>query len=402
MRILHIVGSINPAAGGPTEAIRMIIHYRPPGYDAEVVTLDNPDAPFLKDFPFTIHALGNARKSWYSPRLVPWLKANRDRFDGVLVHGLWEYTGLASLIALRGHRPYMVFTHGMLDPYFKRAFRLKHLKKWLYWVPVQYWVLRAAERVLFTTELERDLARQSFWLWRWDSMVVSYGADPQMPEIQKLTPAFYAHCPGLPASGAAGVPASRLLLYLGRIDQKKGCDLLVQAFAAVAPGSPDLHLIMAGPDPRGWRRELQAIAVAAGVADRVHWPGMLRGDAKWGAFAACDAFVLPSHQENFGIAVAEALACGRPVLISDQVNIAPEIAADGCGLVEPDTLAGTVRLLQRWLALTPDERAAMAAQAHTTFMRRYDMRRNSAVILRTFEQLNQRAAGLPSNLPETH
>ena len=114
---------------------------------------------------------------------------------------------------------------------------------------------------------------------------------------------------------------------------------------------------------------------------------MLKGDAKWGAFAICDAFVLPSHQENFGIAVAEALACGRPVLISDQVNIAPEIAADGCGLVEPDTLEGTTRLLERWLALRPDEREAMRKQALATFAKRYDMRRNCALILRTFEQL---------------
>jgi glycosyltransferase involved in cell wall biosynthesis len=114
---------------------------------------------------------------------------------------------------------------------------------------------------------------------------------------------------------------------------------------------------------------------------------MLSGAAKWGAFAICDAFVLPSHQENFGIAVAVALACGRPVLISDQINIAPEIAADGCGLVEPDTLDGTILLLERWLALDADERAAMRKQARATFAKRYDMRRNSAFILRTFEQL---------------
>jgi hypothetical protein len=88
MRILHIVGSINPAAGGPTEAIRMIVRYRPPGYEAEVVTLDSPDAPFLNDFPFKVHALGAKKKHWYSPKLIPWLRANRDRFDGVLVHGV--------------------------------------------------------------------------------------------------------------------------------------------------------------------------------------------------------------------------------------------------------------------------------------------------------------------------
>lgn len=394
MRILHIVGSINPAAGGPTEAIRMIIHYRPPGYEAEVVTLDSPDSSFLQEFPFKIHALGTKKKSWYSPRLIPWLNANRHRFDGVIVHGLWEFTGLASLIAFAGRLPYLVFTHGMLDPYFKRRYHLKHLKKWIYWILVQYWVLRAATRVMFTTELERDLATESFWLWRWDPMVVSYGADPQLPEMEALTPAFYERCPSIRSGDAAhsGGTAQRFLLFLGRIDPKKGCDLLLEAFAATAKDHPDLHLVMAGPDPKGWRKELQPITDNAGLSDRVHWPGMLVGPAKWGAFALCDAFVLPSHQENFGIAVAEALACGRPVLISNQVNIAPEIVADGCGFAEPDTLAGTVRLLERWLALQPQERDAMRAQARVTFSTRYDMRRNSALILRTFEHLQAKTS----------
>ncbi len=106
-----------------------------------------------------------------------------------------------------------------------------------------------------------------------------------------------------------------------------------------------------------------------------------------------DAFILPSHQENFGIAVAEALACGRPVLISDQINIAPEIEADGCGIVEHDTLAGTTQLLERWLALNSEERDAMQQQAKITFARRYDMRRNSALILRIFERLRTQPPG---------
>jgi glycosyltransferase involved in cell wall biosynthesis len=364
----------------------MIIRYRPPGYEAEVVTLDSPDAPFLKDFPFEVHALGSKKKHWYSPKLVPWLRANRDRFDGVLVHGLWEYTGLAAMIAFRGHRPYMVFTHGMLDPYFKRRFPLKHIKKWIYWITVQYWVLRGAERVLFTTDVERDLATETFWLSHWDPLVVSYGADPQLPDLEQLLPAFYAHCPGL----HSGEQGQRFLLFLGRIDPKKGCDLLLGAFAEIAGLHPELHLVMAGPSTGHWRHELQAITDQTGVGDRVHWPGMLLGDAKWGAFAACDAFVLPSHQENFGIAVAEALACGRPVLISDQINIASELAEDGCGLVEPDTAEGTKRLLERWLALDEDQREAMRQQALITFATRYDMRRNSALILRTFEHLHAR------------
>jgi glycosyltransferase involved in cell wall biosynthesis len=113
---------------------------------------------------------------------------------------------------------------------------------------------------------------------------------------------------------------------------------------------------------------------------------MLQGDAKWGAFHAAEAFVLPSHQENFGIAVAEALACSKPVLLSDKVNIAAEIAADGAGLMEPDTQAGALRLLERWIAMPMAERRAMAARARECFQQRYDMRENAKKVVQVFER----------------
>ena len=392
MRILHIVGSISPAAGGPTEAIRMLIEHAPTGYASEVVTLNNPAEPFLASFPFNITALGSAKKSWYVPALTRWLKANRDRFDGVMLHGLWEYTGVAVLRSIAGHKPYVVFPHGMLDPYFKHAFPAKHAKKWIYWLLNEYWLLRSAFRVLFTTAVERDLAQQSFWLSQWTPMVVALGAEPPPHDPSISIPAFYERCPE--------VHGKRFLLFLGRINPKKGCDLLLNAFTAfdpIAMDDPDLHLVMAGPDSDNWSHELRKRVDNSGFASRVHWPGMLLGEPKWGAFAACEAFVLTSHQENFGIAVVEALACGKPVLISNQINIAPDIEFDGCGLVEPDTSEGATRLLHRWLALTPDQRAAMSQQALITFANRYDMRHNAATILRVFEQAPHAA---PNSLAE--
>jgi glycosyltransferase involved in cell wall biosynthesis len=98
---------------------------------------------------------------------------------------------------------------------------------------------------------------------------------------------------------------------------------------------------------------------------------MLRGDLKWGAFYASDAFVLPSHQENFGIAVAEALGCGLPVLISDKVNIWREVQSDGAGLVGPDTADGTEHNLRRWLALDSLARRSMREAARASFERRF-------------------------------
>jgi glycosyltransferase involved in cell wall biosynthesis len=378
MRILHIVGTISPAAGGPTEVIRTLVRFAPPGYESEVATLDDPTSPFLSKLGFPVHALGSARKKWYVPAFSDWLAANRTRFDGVMVHGLWEYTGLAAMRTLAGKTPYVVFTHGMLDPYFKHAHPKKHLKKWVYWLPFEYWVLRRAFRALFTTQIEAELARQTFWLNHWQPMVVAIGAEPPPSDTAKLLATFHAHSPEL-----AG---KRFLLFLGRIDPKKGCDLLVSAFAeVVASQYRELHLVMAGPDVTNWQQELQRVAEQAGCGDRVHWPGMLTGEVKWGAMAASEVFALTSHQENFGIAIVEALASGKPVLITRPVNISPDIEADGCGYVEADTLEGAKRLLQRWLATCSEERAAMAKRALTTFAARYDMRKNAETILRVFE-----------------
>jgi glycosyltransferase involved in cell wall biosynthesis len=377
MRILHIVGTVSPAAGGPTEVIRMLVRYAPPGYTSELATLDDPAAPFLRDLPFRVHALGGPQRRWFRPALLQWLRKNRDRFDGVIVHGLWEFTGLAAHLTTAKKPGYVVFTHGMLDPYFKRAFPAKHLKKWLYWLPAEYWVLRGARRVLFTTAAERDLAAQSFWLHRWTPMVVPIGAEAPPPDTTALLSAFQSACPQ--------VAGRRFLLFLGRINEKKGCDLLVRAFANLSAAHPDLHLVMAGPDPSHWRERLEALAADCNCAHRIHWPGLLLGDAKWGAFAACEAFVLPSHQENFGVAVVEALASSRPVLLTHPVNIAQDLEADGSALVEDDTEQGVTRLLTRWLALTPADRAEMSTRARESFLRRYDMRRNAEAILRVFE-----------------
>jgi glycosyltransferase involved in cell wall biosynthesis len=379
MRILHVIPSLDPATGGPTEVVRVLLHWGPEDYAQEVVTLDDPSAPFLRELRAPVHGLG-PRTSVYgrNEKLIPWLEANRERFDGVVVHGMWQYTGYAVWRTMRGRVPYVVFPHGMLDPYFKRAFPLKHLKKWLYWLPVEHRVLRGADRVLFTCEVEAELAKQSFWLHRWKASVSPFGTIPPEgdPELQRE--AFFAICPA--------ARRRRLVLFLGRVDRKKGCDLLVDAFVKLAAREPELDLVMAGPDPQNWRAELVRGAEAAGVADRIHWPGMLRGDAKWGAFHAAEVFALPSHQENFGIAVVEALVCGTPVLLSDKVNIAADIAADGAGLMEDDTTAGTERLLEQWLAIPALERESIAVRARDCFHRRYDMRENAKTVVRVFER----------------
>jgi glycosyltransferase involved in cell wall biosynthesis len=100
---------------------------------------------------------------------------------------------------------------------------------------------------------------------------------------------------------------------------------------------------------------------------------MLTGNLKWGAFSAAEAFILPSHQENFGIAVAEALAAGVPVLISNRVNIYREVEADNAGYVDTDDLAGTTRLVERWIRTSPLEQQAMRESARQCFAQRFEI-----------------------------
>jgi glycosyltransferase involved in cell wall biosynthesis len=316
-----------------------------------------------------------------SPALLEWLQKNVTRFDGVVINSIWTYPSVAASKAARGKVPYVVFTHGMLDPYFKRKYPLKHLKKYLYW-PIQYPVLRDAERVLFTSPLERDLAPQSFWPNNWKSLVVPYGTGEPAFEPEKQTAAFYEV---LPALGGR-----RYMLFLSRIHEKKGCDLLVQAFANVAKVHPDIDLVIAGPDQEGLVAKLQQMTRDLGIEARVHWPGMLIGDAKYGAMRNSEAFILPSHQENFGVVVAESLACGRPVLISNQVNIWPEIEEEAVGLVAPDTLEGTEELLRKWLAMPIEKQQEMAAKALPVFRRRYSMTSCAAAIKELFESFSKK------------
>ena len=113
----------------------------------------------------------------------------------------------------------------------------------------------------------------------------------------------------------------------------------------------------------------------------------LDAEARWGAFAAAESFVLPSHQENFGIAVAEALSCGTPALISDKVNIWREVEAGGAGIVAPDTLEGACALLQTWKEMPVEQQREMRRRARECFLRQFEVSNASRTLVRTLSNI---------------
>jgi glycosyltransferase involved in cell wall biosynthesis len=370
MKILHVISSMDPNGGGPVESVRQLggAHVSS-GHRVEIASLDAPTAAFLRHSTLPVHALGPGHSRYaFSSRFGPWMRANGGKYDAVIVSGIWQYHSYATWRALRkSNTPYVVYPHGMLDPWFKRTYPLKHLKKWMYWPWAEYRVLRDAQAVLFTCEEERRLARDSFWMYHCNEIVVSYGTSKSQGDPQSELKEFFAHHPGL--------TGKKLVLFIGRIHPKKGCDLLIEAFSRVLRPRPDWHLVIAGPDQVGWREKLNDRAAQLGLGSRMTWTGMLGGAMKWGALRAAEIFVLPSHQENFGIAVAEALSASVPVLISNKVNIWREIERDRAGLVSEDTLDGTCTLLQTYVEMPAEKKRAMRRAAERCFEQRFEIKR---------------------------
>ncbi len=370
MKILHVISSVNPAGGGPIEGIRQLgTVLSAAGHSVEVASLDPPNAPFLADCKLPVHPLGPSKLGYaFTPAFIPWMRANHSRYDAVVVNGIWQYHSFGTWRALhKSSTPYVLFTHGMLDPWFKRQYPLKHLKKWMYWPWAEYRVLRDARAVLFTCEEERAQARLSFWMYQCNEIVVSYGTAAPKGDPQFEINEFFSRYPDL--------RGKKLALFMGRIHPKKGCDLAIEAFAKVLRPHPEWHLVMAGPDQVGWQEQLNYRAAQLGIASRITWAGMVSGAAKWGALRASEVFLLPSHQENFGIAVAEALAAGLPALISNKVNIWREIETCAAGIVADDDLPGACEQLQAYLNLPDEKKQAMHAAARECFDRNFEIGR---------------------------
>ena len=359
MKIIHVIPSISVHSGGPIEGVVQLSSILSSlGHEVTVVSCGSSavDSPLFHPSVKVLLLGPSYLKYKFSFNLIPWLKDNLHNYDAAIINGLWQFPGLALFIAsLNNKIPYFVFTHGMLDPWFKKRYPLKHLKKLIYWNLFEYRILRDAKSVIFTCKEEGLLAAQSFAKYDVRESICAYGISPPPSSEAKLAKDFLLKFPNL--------INKKLILFMGRIHEKKGCDLLIEAFSSIADRDSSLHLVICGPDSSGLMAQLKLKSIKLKIEDRVTWTGIVVGDLKWGAFYAADIFCLPSHQENFGIVVAEALACSKPVLISNKVNIWREIQACDAGFVEDDTLQGTIQLFENWLNADEIVRAKMRLNA---------------------------------------
>jgi glycosyltransferase involved in cell wall biosynthesis len=348
MRILNVTQSYAPfyEFGGPPEKVRALseglVHL---GNEVTVLTADwgverrlaeLPGEPPTENSPFGkkrdvqgVNAIYlpnwlHFRAASWNPALPRYLWARLQNFDVVHIFGLYDLLGARTAAAAQRRKiPYIVEPIGMFVP-IVRSFFLKRL----YHRTFGRELLQNAAAIVATAEQEKDelmsggIAQEKIVLRR-----NGVAAPAKMPD-----PGMFRKSLGLPAE-------ARLILFLGRISQKKSPDLLLQAFAQIAAAEANAHLAFVGPDESGMRGKLQTMAAQFRMGQRVHFTGPLTGELKWAAYRDAEIFVLPSQNENFGNTAAEAVAAGTPVVVTRQCGIAPLLDGAGGVVVEHDAAA---------------------------------------------------------------
>lgn len=344
MNILHVIANLAPRYGGPSKAcVEMARAVAALGHKVSIYTT-NQDGSDVLPVPIDRPVIDGGVEIRYFPIQHPkfwgtsWsmaraLESNLTNYDIVHIHSLYMFHDLITGHICRKKKiPYMIRPHGSLDPFLYRRHRLRKaiMENWF-----ENRNIKGASAIHFTTEEEMELARPH--IFDRPGVVVPNGLN--MNDYMALPPrgSFRQRHPQ--------IADKRIILFLGRLNFKKGLDILVPAFARVLESFSDVHLVIAGPDNEGYGLKVRNWLGERSLFDKATFTGMLNGQDKLAAFCDAEIFVLPSYTENFGISVLEAMACGVPVVLSDKVNTWREIKGAGAGLVispEPEPLAKAI------------------------------------------------------------
>ncbi|MCC7007747.1 MAG: glycosyltransferase [Acidobacteria bacterium] len=341
--VLHVIPSVAPRDGGPSAAVLgMGRALRTLGWDAQIATTDADGRTRLPvDLGRTVdhhgvptiffaRALGVGFK--WSPALAQWLRQHVTDYDVVHVHAVFSHSSMAAGRACQAAAvPYLVRPLGTLDPW---SLGRKAWRKRLLMAGAGRRLLRGAAAMHYTTDEEGRLAETALrGLPR--PIVVPNGVDDEWFQV-----------------GPAGANVTPRLLSMSRLDPKKGIDRLIAAFHSIAdePHARAWRLTIAGDGEPSYVSTLRALARDGAGRGRIDFPGWVHGRDKRALLAASALFVLASRQENFGIAAAEALAAGLPVVLSAGVNLAHDVRAAGAGWTAGETteaLADVLSLAMR-------------------------------------------------------
>ena len=372
-----MVPSISLLRGGPSVSVPALCRALSEAGAHVTLVTTNDDGPGKSTAPLGVPMDGGGYECLHfsrqfatytvTPPLLRWLERNGKRYDVIHVHGVFNYVSdLAPRVAWRIQRPYGISPRGSLAAWGMSMRR-----------PL-------AKRLLLTMLIRRNFRHATF---------AHFTSDQERRQSQcHIHPSRACVIPnGVPVPVTFGPRMERSdgilrLLFVSRIDPIKGLELLLEAVAAAGHRERGIELTVAGTGSEAYVASLKALAVRLNVANKVRWVGFIEGPAKETALAQADAFVLPSWNESFGMAVAEALAAGVPVVVSDQVGISPAIAEAGAGLVvacRVDALASALEAL----ILHPENHRRMGENGRRLAIAHYSLPTTARRMIALYEQI---------------
>ena len=337
MKVLHVIPSVALYRGGPSVVIRAITRgLARQGIETHVATTDdNKPAPLevpldrpVEEDGITYHYFPSQTRFYLcSLPFTNWLWSCAGKYDVIHIHAVFSYcSNVAAWIAYCKRVPYIIRPLGVLNRWgFENR---RPVLKRLSFALIEKSLLGRAAAVQYTTEQERDEAADLKFAHY--PVVIPNPVD--LPDAGNVRQGeFRAQYPEL--------TGREIVLFLSRIDPKKGIDLLLPAFRDVLRKDAAVTLVIAGDGDSSLVRNLRRLASELGIEGSVLWPGFLTGSKRMAAFADADIFVLPSYSENFGMAPVEAMRMGIPVVVTDQVGIHKEVSEGRAGIVTPPAIA---------------------------------------------------------------
>ncbi|CAA6826022.1 MAG: Glycosyltransferase [uncultured Sulfurovum sp.] len=360
LKILRIIPTMDPKKGGVAEAARQsAILMSQEGINIDILCFDEQSETWMNNEEFKTIGLGQYLSYFaINFKYLPWLFKNISKYDLVIIDGLWLFHLLGGYVAKFKNIPYLVYTHGMLDPYFNEN-KLKYLKKLPFWFLIDRNILNMASAVVYTCEEEKLISKKSFPLYSPKEYVVTLGIEKSITKSVVLEDLFF--------NTFSELTDKKVVLYLSRVHPKKGLDLLIESVNQKKDLLKKHVFVIAGSGDEKYIIQLKNLIKKYKLENYFKWVGNLSGDLKWSAFYSADTFILPSHSENFGIVVAESLSLKTPVLITNKVNIYHEIESFNAGIVVNDTIDGINSLLEQYINLHDEEYKDMALNAINCF-----------------------------------
>ncbi len=384
LRVLHVIPAVAPRYGGPALTMRhMAAGLAALGVRVDVATttadgerdLGMPlGRPVVEDGARYFYFPRQRPRGWtYSAPLARWLRAHAADYDLLHVHGAFTYSTLAACRAARRvGRPYVLEPCGTLNSW---GLAQKRWKKLPYYALIERRNLQSAEAIHAASPLEAA-----------ELIPLGLGAKVRVIPLSCDLPPLRSR-PARPG-------ASPRLLTLSRLHPVKGLPVLFEALALLkAEGGPQVRLTIAGQGEAVYAAQLRAEAAALGLAGQVTFAGFVEGRAKADLLAAADLFVLPSHAENFGLAAAEALAAGLPVIVSDGVGLAEMVREAGAGLVVPAGSAEALGAAIGGLAADAARREAMGRRGRALARREFSLAALSTRLLALYEEVLNSSRG---------